>query len=155
MATNKEYSSKVDGWLGALILLLFVGGLAGLAAGVYILINGGPAAGAWSAIGSGVFTVVLILGLVYPVKYTLTADQLQVRSGLLLSRYEYSVIKSAAPSRNFLSSPALSLDRIKIEYEGKVGFFMISPGDKEAFMKDLAERAAHLSYENGEVRSAS
>lgn len=41
-----------------------------------------------------------------------------------------------APTRGPLSSPALSLDRLRIEY-GKRGVVLISPREKEAFVRAL------------------
>ncbi|WP_171258493.1 PH domain-containing protein, partial [Acinetobacter pittii] len=43
------------------------------------------------------------------------------------------------PTHNPLSSPALSLDRLKIYYrkDGRVATVMISPKDKESFLNTL------------------
>jgi hypothetical protein len=43
------------------------------------------------------------------------------------------------PTRNPLSSPALSLDRLRIEY-GQGRAIMISPADKGPFLRALEER---------------
>ena len=48
-------------------------------------------------------------------------------------------IKTVTPTSNPLSSPALSLDRLQINY-GRWGSIMISPKDKEAFIQDLEKR---------------
>lgn len=152
MAINeKQYASKVDWWLGALIVFLFVGGIASVIAGVWFLIKAETISGL-SYIGYGVLSVGIIVILVYPLHYTLTQDELIIRYGLLRSRYKYEKLTGVVPSKNPLSSPALSLDRLKITYKGKVGFFMISPKDKEDFMKELALHAPHLEYSDGKVR---
>ena len=151
---DSVHKSKVDAWLALLILALFLSGVISTGAGVYILAVG-PFDAALTLLLSGPFLVALIVGLVWPVRYTLASEELIVQSGLLRSRYRYEILTGAAPSRNFLSSPALSLDRIKITYRGRIGFFMISPEDKQAFLRQLAERAPHLRFENGVVTSAS
>ena len=147
------HRSKVDGWLGFLILGLFLSGVVSAGWGVFLLLSGGLGFGLYILL-SGAFLIALIVGLVWPVHYTLGAEELIVQSGLLRSRYRYEILTGAAPSRNVLSSPALSLDRIKITYKGRIGFFMISPDDKDRFMRDLAERARHLKFENGVVIGA-
>ncbi len=149
MSDKKVYKSKVDWWLAVLIVGLFLLGIGYVIAGVFHTIKSGSL-DYWSII-TGALVVILIAFLVWPVNYTLTETKLIVRSGILNSKYDFSILTGAAPSRNFLSSPALSLDRLKITYKGKIGFFMISPVSKEEFMKDLASRANHLAFKNGEV----
>lgn len=83
--------------------------------------------------------------LAYPINYTLTGDTLLIRSGLLLRwRVPISGIESIEPSRTILSSPAWSLDRIRITYRdnsaGKQEMF-ISPTHREQFYEAILERA--------------
>ncbi|TGK27552.1 hypothetical protein EHQ12_08620 [Leptospira gomenensis] len=145
------YKSKVDWWLGAIVLTLFGGGLLSVCAGIYSLFYGDSTIVPWSMLAAGLGTVSFILVLVYPIEYRLTQSEIIIKSGLIRWKYPYGMITGARPTKNPLSSPALSLDRIRIEYKGKMGFFMISPIDKETFLKDLANRAIHLSYKNGVV----
>ena len=51
-------------------------------------------------------------------------------------------IEEITPTHNPLSSPALSLDRLWISYRraGKKRAVMISPEDKEGFLKAVARR---------------
>jgi hypothetical protein len=150
MADETMYKSKVDWWLAVLIILLFASGIAYLGACVYFYFETGVIR--WWYIVYGVFTTALIIGLVWPIYYVLKEDSLFIRHGLVRSTYKYSIMSMVKPSRNPLSSPALSLDRLMIVYEGTFGFFMISPQDKEGFMKDLASRADHLEYVDGIVK---
>jgi hypothetical protein len=50
---------------------------------------------------------------------------------------------AAAGERGALSSPALSLDRLRVEY-GRSQWLMISPADKERFLRELNARRAAL-----------
>jgi hypothetical protein len=145
---NKVFNSKVDWWLAVLIIFLFLLGIGYVISGIWNLVNG--ISDYWS-IPSGLFTVLLLSIMVWPVNYTLTDDTLIVRFGIFRSRYKFVQITHIAPSHNPLSSPALSLDRLKIQYTGTIGFFMISPKEKVEFMKELAERSDHLVFTNGEV----
>ena len=68
--------------------------------------------------------------------YTIGDEELLIRSGPFNWTIKLADIRKIESSRSVLSSPALSLDRLKIEYEpGKV--ILVSPKDKEAFVKAL------------------
>ncbi len=72
-------------------------------------------------------------------RYTLTDSDLRVRCGPFRWRVALAEILSVTPTRNPLSSPAPSLDRLCIEY-GSGKSIMISPKDKEAFLDELELR---------------
>jgi hypothetical protein len=55
------------------------------------------------------------------------------------------------PTRNPLSSPALSLDRLHIRYGGSRMGIMISPVNKAVFLQDLAARVDGLEFESDRV----
>jgi hypothetical protein len=148
-----RYPSKVDTWLAALLIVLVLGGLGTLVGGVIALVHG-SIAGALINLGIGVFLLGLLGLVVYPVHYTLSASELKIRHGVMTTTIALKDISAAYPSKNPISSPALSLDRLRIDYDGGVGFAMISPRDKQAFLRDLADRAEHLSYADERVSSA-
>jgi hypothetical protein len=75
--------------------------------------------------------------------YTLEPTRLLVRSGPFSWNVPLAGIHSITPTRNPLSSPALSLDRLCIEY-GKHGSLMISPADKQGFLRELETLRAQL-----------
>jgi hypothetical protein len=137
------HKSKVDAWLGLLLLGIAAMGPISLAVGIYYLVVCCRAEG-WVFVGSGVFVTGLMSLVVWPVTYTLTADHLVIRAGRFRSRLPYDTITAVYPTRNPLSSPALSLDRTRIDHTGKFGFALISPESRGQFMRDLAERAPHL-----------
>jgi hypothetical protein len=72
-------------------------------------------------------------------RYTLTESELRIVSGPFRWRIPLQEIRSVTPTRNPLSSPALSLDRLRIEY-GNGNWIMVSPRDKERFLKELQTR---------------
>lgn len=62
-------------------------------------------------------TGVTILLLTYPLYYKITGDELVVRCGLLVNQhFLLSVIVLVQPTRNPLSAPAWSLDRLRVAY---------------------------------------
>lgn len=90
-----------------------------------------------------VVVTVLVIALLFSVftrtHYTVTDKELRVVSGPFRRSISLSDITSIEPSRNPLSSPALSLDRLKVSY-GKRKFVLISPADKAGFL-DAVRRA--------------
>ena len=133
------YKSKVDTWL--MIVLI-----AAIAIAIFVTITvvlAGPRSTWWLlAITLGV-GVALPAWVLWATDYTLTADQLLVRSGPFKWRIPVESISAVSPTLNALSSPALSLDRLRVEY-GKGSYIMISPRDKDAFLRSLEAARATL-----------
>lgn len=65
--------------------------------------------------------------------YEVTNEYLIVRSGPIKKKIRLNDIKKISKTRNPLSSPALSLDRLEIIY-GQFGIAIISPKDKLKFI---------------------
>lgn len=130
------FRSKVDWWLAGILMMAAAG--ATLAAVVAIVTGNGTAA---ALIGwLGLFA--LLRGLVFPMRYGIGAGQLVIRHGLVRQRCKLSEIIEVRPTRNPLSSPALSLDRLMVKRgEGAFDSVMVSPADREAFLALLADAA--------------
>ncbi|MBT3222542.1 MAG: PH domain-containing protein [Proteobacteria bacterium] len=84
------------------------------------------------------------------IEYELTDTELVITMVLLLKRIPLDDITDATRSWNPLSSPAMSLRRIHITTRCGMGV-LISPKDRDEFMRDLAERVPHLQYVDGQV----
>lgn len=126
------YKSKVDWWL----LGIFVVAMAiSLYASVRVVLESSSAA--WLSL---LMTVSLGIGLplwlLLGTNYTLEPTKLLIRSGPFKWHVPIAGITSITPTSNLLSSPALSLDRIRIEY-GRNEAIMISPRNKEQFLQDI------------------
>jgi len=94
------------------------------------------------AVGAVLFVCGIYFGLVFPLKYGLDETNLLVRFGLVRQRIPLVDISEVRPTHNPLSSPALSLDRLHVQYGP--GFFkavMISPADRNRFLDELAQKA--------------
>jgi len=71
--------------------------------------------------------------------YTITETHLIIRSAFFSWRYPLAEITRVRPTRNPLASPALSLNRLEIRTR-KGLCPLISPADREGFLKLLRER---------------
>lgn len=128
LSNEQRFPSKVDRWLLAIILIAFV---VSATAFVGAVRNGAP------------FWLLLVLGatqvlLVWPVaqtSYVVTADVLIIRAGPFRWRVRLDAIQSLTATRNPLSSPALSLDRIAVKHTG--GTVLVSPKDRAGFVKAI------------------
>lgn len=91
----------------------------------------------------------IVLGAGLPVwlmlstTYTIGESSLLVRSGPFKWQVPIAGITGITPTSNPLSSPALSLDRLRIDY-GRGKSLMISPKNKEQFIRDLEARRRAL-----------
>jgi hypothetical protein len=134
MNDTEVFVSKVDRWLLVVLLSSMVIGFASL-----LLV---PLAmpGALATI-----LVVLLLAEALPIwilartKYSLSAETLAITCGPFAWRIRIAEISAIAPTRNPLSSPALSLDRLEIRY-GQGRRIMISPADQAGFLRALEQR---------------
>jgi hypothetical protein len=129
---GSTYPSKVDRWLAVVVL---AGVLVSALAAVELL-----RAGEWgiALLMMGIWAGVALVAV--PTSYTLTSTELIVRSGLIRWRLPLDGIRRVYPTRNPLSSPAWSLDRLAVEY-GASRMLLISPARKTEFLQDLQVRA--------------
>jgi hypothetical protein len=146
------HHAKVDRWvavlLGGLALLEVAAGTAVLAAG---FVTGTPPLPQALGIGLTLVSVGVIMGLMlwgcYRTRYEVTPSDLMVRFGPFRTAVPLDAIVEVFPTDNPLSAPAPSLDRLRINYRranGRMGFALISPKDKEGFVRDLAAAAPRL-----------
>lgn len=97
-------------------------------------------------------TVAFVLWILYGTYYGFTDQHLYARSGPFRWRVPLDSIYEVRPSRNPLSAPAPSLDRLAVRYRNR-RLLLISPADKAAFLRALVVRAPHLRLEReGAVR---
>ena len=130
--TSKRFASKVDAWLIAVLVVVVVIQLVALAAAAA---EEAAAESLWIGAGALLFTVGLFTWLLRATYYEVGADTLRVVCGPFRRKIPISEITSVRPSRNPLSSPALSLDRLRIDYGKR--FVLVSPADKSGFVAAL------------------
>jgi len=127
------HKSKTDLWL--LAVLIAAMGASAFASAMVLLAS--PPSTWWLLVITLGIGVGLPLWLLLATDYTLASGQLLVRSGPFRWQIPVASIRSITPTRNPLSSPALSLDRLRIEY-GHGAFIMVSPRDKDRFLRDIS-----------------
>jgi len=143
------FRSKIDWWLGIILVLLPVVTLFSLLATV---ISDG-----FTAAIPGLFSVAMVAAiyglLLIPIRYGVSQDELIVRFGVVRHRIPLGTIAEVRPTHNPLSSPALSLDRLAIvTTPGAATGAMISPDDRETFLITLAARAGLRRHADRLVR---
>ena len=153
----KQYHSRMD-FLTVLINLLavFVIDAAALIASSKALVRESGLTSFGLFLGA-VSAPVALLIFFFPVRYFLGDSLLVVRSGVLRWRIPVENIHRAVRLRSISPSPALSLERIRIDYSkgSRVKRIFLSPADRTGFLNDLAMLDRGLSHDqNGLVRWA-
>lgn len=129
------FESKVDSWL---LLIVGLAVAISLSAFSVLLFVQPTVPNIFLALFILPVGVVLPLWIIISTKYTLTQDELSVRSGPFKWVIPRKDISSITETRSPLATPALSLDRLLICY-GNGKKLMVSPEDKEGFLKALEE----------------
>lgn len=132
------FRSKIDWWLltllmGAVVVCFAVGIEARNAIPQYGWVTSGLIIAA-CLLGGG-----LPLWVVLSTKYAMTDDALDIHCGPFRWTVRIVDIENIEATRNPLSSPALSLDRLRIAY-GAGRSIMISPENKHQFLRHLESR---------------
>ena len=136
------FPSKRDWWIVALIWL-----------GVMVSVVGGivPLVVTGASFLELVFMAILVVGMdvlmlwvLYGTGYTITTERLVIRCGPFSFPVTLDGIDSITPTRSPWSSPACSLDRLKIVYGLSQHSIMISPSDKPEFLSAIVEQCPAL-----------
>ena len=128
--SEKRFKSKVDAW----IALLIVGVVLMDIAFIYIFaLSGGGLAERGGVFLTLVGVLVLLSWLTLRTYYAVADETLTVVCGPFRWKIPIADIHSVTPTRSLWSSPALSLDRLRIEY-GNGRRIMVSPADKQGFL---------------------
>jgi hypothetical protein len=129
-----RFESKRDWWLVVLLRVMPLVVLAIVGYAWYMTHHeiGGPIAGVIVLL---VFEIFLFESIMRSTYYVIEGDTLRIRSSFLTWRVPIAKIRSITPTRSALSSPALSVDRLRIDYDGKQ--IMVSPAEKQQFIEAL------------------
>ena len=125
----KRFKSKVDSWIKVLLGAVIIVEI--LAIGSAAFQAGDPRA-TTAMILLGVAVVGLMIWLTLATNYVVDRGTLRIVAGPFRWKVLIDEISSVEATRSPLSSPALSLDRLRIRY-GKNRRIMISPADKAAY----------------------
>jgi hypothetical protein len=125
------FRSKIDGWLVIVMVAALAISLIAIAPAVY--------QGLWWVVIPLAGTFGFVLWVMLGTYYGIEGNRLVVRSGPFRWRIPINEIEEMTPTHNPLSSPALSLDRLRIKYSGGRSV-MISPEDKDRFIAEVERR---------------
>ncbi|MCH7314933.1 PH domain-containing protein [Acinetobacter sp. ANC 3882] len=84
-------------------------------------------------------TIAILWWPIFNTRYIVTEQHLIIRSLWFKWQINKSDVKRISSTHYFISSPALSLDRLRIDYlkNGETTHILVSPKDKQAFCKAL------------------
>lgn len=101
----------------------------------------------WGLLAFILLTSAFAFYTIYSVAYQLDGDELTIRCGILFKRtLSVQSIRSIRPTRNPLSAPAASLDRLEISFN-KFDTILVSPKDKEGFIGQLRAVNPNIEYQ--------
>lgn len=135
--TPKRFKSKVDRWL--LYLLIAVMVFEVIVMSIAAMQTSDPRESTFLILAA--LAIVALLGsMLIGTHYTVDGGTLRIACGPFRWKVPIDAIESVEATRNPLSSPALSLDRLLIRY-GKRRV-MVSPADKAGFLKAIGRDPA-------------
>jgi hypothetical protein len=137
--TPKRFKSKVDRWL--LYLLIAVMVFEVIVMSIVATQLPDPRESIFLIVAA--LAIVALLGsMLIGTHYTVDGKVLRIACGPFRWKVPIDAIDSVEATRNPLSSPALSLDRLDIRY-GKRRI-MVSPADKAGFLKAIGQDLADV-----------
>lgn len=129
----KQHASKIDFWIVGLLLLIF-----GIP--IFRLVSEKEWLGVF--VMSSIFLV--IVSFMKSFRYYIGNKTLMMKTAFYRKEIEVSSIRKITALKNVLSTPfATSFDRLEIFYN-KYDSVIVSPKDKEAFIKDLLKINAEI-----------
>lgn len=130
-----RFVSKVDGWMIPVMVVTVAGMIWAL---ISVMITATPWSVRIAVAVVTLFVLLLLFSIFTRTHYTIAHGELRVVSGPFKRTVPLAEITSIEPSRNPLSSPALSLDRLKVSY-GDNKYILISPADKTGFLSAVED----------------
>ncbi|MDO7211615.1 PH domain-containing protein [Acinetobacter nosocomialis] len=130
-----KFRSKIDWWL----LLIFVVIIANIIFKIYQEVHHSSIGTNFSHLMIYSLVILVIWLPIFSTYYVVETNILVIKSLIFRWKINIDDIIQIEPTYNPLSSPALSLDRLKISYmkNGRIAKVMISPKDKEGFLNTL------------------
>lgn len=135
MAT-KRFRSKIDRWVLFALIAAVIGVFGAMVA---VAIHPEGPVSTTVVILICLASIALMVWLFVGTHYTVNKDLLTIASGPLRRKVHLDQITSVEATRSALSSPALSLDRLRIRY-GNNRHIMISPADKQGFLRAIGHQ---------------
>ncbi len=139
---NLYFPSKRDWWI---VGLIWLGIIVSVVGGLVPMVVGEASWTEMTVMASLVLGMdVLMLWVLYGTGYIVTTDRLVIRCGPFSLPVTLNGIESITPTRSPWSSPACSLDRLKIVYGISQQTVMISPADKPGLLSAIVQQCPML-----------
>ncbi|OTG88050.1 hypothetical protein B9T31_00545 [Acinetobacter sp. ANC 4558] len=139
----QKFHTKIDWWVYAFLICL-----TGLLIQLLITMQakGNITAYPFHSI-TYLLTILVIWWPVANTRYVVDHENLIITCMFLKWKIKLSDIEKIEPTSNSVSSPALSLNRLKIEYTkgGKNKFVLVSPRNKDKFYQALQQNDADIA----------
>jgi membrane protein YdbS with pleckstrin-like domain len=135
---DSVFPTRIDAWLVILVGVAFA-----LCLRQAWSLRGASFGGGMIALAIGIASVITVLALTLPCRYTLKDDHLFIHCGMIKKRIRYAEIHRVESSSNPLSAPALSLRRVRIDH-GR-SFTLVSPLERGRFIEELLRRCGLTS----------
>ena len=143
---DRRFVSKIDRWL---VVVVGITLLVQTVLVAWLAVSHGGTVEIFVAVLATLFVYALILGVLRYTYYVVGQGKLRIVSGPFRWSLPIADIRSIEATRNPLSSPALSLDRLRIRY-GKRRSVMVSPADKAGFIAALERDGMGRENEPGQ-----
>ncbi|MGV2456730.1 PH domain-containing protein [Acinetobacter seifertii] len=130
-----KFRSKIDWWL----LFIFIVITANIIFKIYQEVHDSSMGTNFSHLIIYSLVILVIWLPIFSTYYVVETNILVIKSLIFRWKINIDDIIQIEPTHNPLSSPALSLDRLKISYmkNGRIAKVMISPKDKEGLLNTL------------------
>lgn len=138
LESGEVYRTKIDWWLGLILVSVFL-----FPFGILLKVYIEEGSLEWLTLFTGIL-MVAICGPMFFIRYTFYTDHLKIDASILgKTRISYKDITGVKATHNPLSSAAMSLDRVQIDYmkNGRHEMALISPVRKKEFMQKLEKYA--------------
>ena len=129
----KRFNSKIDRWIFVVLALAIVGNFVAI---IGVALDSEDPFVTTGVILACLLATALVVSLLIGTHYTVDHGQLRIASGPFRWKLQIDQITSVELTRNPLSSPALSLDRLRIRY-GEGRQILVSPADQRGFLRAL------------------
>jgi len=127
------YPTKRDAWIVALI---WAGAIVAVGAGVMNFRVDVPLWQRVATLAGSLAAAGFMLWVLYGTAYQLGRRRLRIVCGPFRFHVPYTAITRVEPTRNPLSSPACSIDRLRICWGEGSRSVMISPAEKQQFLRE-------------------
>lgn len=147
----RTFKSRVDGWLRVVFIAVLV-----TDAAAFLAVSLTDPAIAWTALIAAAPSALLVGSIWAFTFYRFEGETLRIRSGPFGWRVPLGAVTSVKRTRSAASAPALSLNRLAIEWseEGRKRSVVVSPEAEQAFIDELRRRAprARIDTATGRAR---